>query len=310
MSSSSLPSLTHTGSMHILHDNYKSEPNFISLPSYETSCKMEALGHDSQNTDFQSDKMSDQFISQTGRSSLEGLTLSTSGYSAQSTPAFDTQATMFDFTRRRESNQSIQSSSCFSDMESRTPGFDFSRQPESGNVSDISKSFQFPIISSSSGGLTQVSAANMPLSKLLSSNTIGVDHRAQLLPEQTLTSPSPITRIENPSIGGSFTSSRDGVHRIGPALASDPEPLSPVSESEEGMDEECSISTIINRHGVMGRDEEEDLLQHDLSEGLVCLLSPDGSITSPLDKPKRTHVKSTSQVRLNVIILCALYTCM
>ena len=294
--SSSLPTLPHADSIAVLHSNYNSAPDFSHIrspPNYDfsaafqkTTPPMATLTHESRSSsmsDFASEQVTDPAtpfsIPQDRRNS--GFDLHGLPTPAQSTPtaggmSFDLPCGVFDFNNHRRS--SIQSSQSSSDAENRTPMFDMGRRgsAQSGGISDVAKSFQFPNPTLSSCDTQQpeanvASSSSAPLSKLLSSSLASTKptDNMPLLSEHSLCSPTLIKKVENPITGFSNQpySSKEAFHSH---IVSEVEFLSPlVEDSESKLDTiedqgEFSISRVINpRLSDEGREEGIDMIGDD-----------------------------------------------
>ena len=202
---------------------------------------------------------------------------------------FDLQGGMFDFNNhRRGSAQSTQSSSCHSDAENRTPGFDDGRRgsAHSGNILDVAKLFQFPNPTSSScesqhSETNLGSSSSAPLSKLLSSSSVSAKptEHMPLLSEHSISSPTLIAKVENPTANQSY-SSTEPFHSS--HIVSEVEFLSPlVEQNESGMhvvdtmpdQGEFAISRVINPHlSDEGSEEGIDVIGDSESEEALPLL--------------------------------------
>lgn len=309
LSSASLPVLPHADSIPILHSNYNSAPDFSlirSPPDYDistavqkTTPPMATLTHESRSSsmsDFAAEQVADPTTPFSERRS-SGFDLHGLPTPAQSTPGacgvnFDLQVSMFDFnSHRRGSAQSTQSSSCHSDAENRTPGLDVGRRgsAHSSNILDVAKSFQFPNPTSSSCD-SQLSETHLgsvsssaPLSKLLSSSSVHTkpaDHMP-FLSEHSISSPTFITKVENPSavLPNQSCSSKEPFHSS--HIVSEVEFLTPlVEQSESGMhvdamqdQGEFPISRVINpRLSDEGSEEGIDVIGDSESEEALPLL--------------------------------------
>lgn len=307
---SSLPTLHHAESLTLLQTNYSSAPDFTELhcspPSYEASTTLRRIIHPTLGALSQEASLGD-FL---GNQQLENPPANfvpqnrrDSGFSTHSlpTPVFNTQSTpsgfenQFDFSRRRESAQS----SIYSDLDNRTPGIDYGQRDglPSTTISEVSKSFHFP------GSPTRDTTGIVPsslsqddsLSRLLAPNR----GQSAIILDQTLSSPTPITKVENLSVGsggGGFCDQPFGgasgsavkesmkpVH-----IAPEAEILSPLDEKEEtDMDVihelgEFAISREVNQHVAGEREEGDDEEGREGAQSLP-LLQGDGCLVSPSD---------------------------
>lgn len=282
--STSMPVLPHAESIPVLHSNYYSAPDFSQLrspPSYDsltatsskTSPPLGILSHENRSgslTDFSSEHLGDQvadYMPQDHRNSaFESHTLPPTTFSTQSTPNtmnyVEGQTPNFDFTDRRGSNQS--STANYSDLENRTPVFDFRR----GNVpsSNIPDSFQFPSPPPNSTISSQQPVLPMSaVGELLSSTSVGTvqSNHTTLISDHVNSSPTPITRIENPSLritvgySDQTRRSKDLLQPVG--VTPEAEVLSPIKEHLDTIQEleELAISRVVNQH--VSKEEDGDL---------------------------------------------------
>ena len=334
ISTSSLPILHHTESLTLLHTNYSSAPQLhSSLLNFEVPTSVDRQLHSQLNTLSHESQDLDEFLSthqvenppanfalQDRRGSgFSTHSLPTPVYNAQTTPSsFETQ---FDYSVRRESGQS---SSIYSDLENRTPGMDgmdYSHRDSisSTTIPEPSKSFQFPSPpgSNTASILSSSLSQDDSLSRLLAPE----GGQGALILNQNISSPTPITRIENLSVGrdmgfcdhpfGGGGGEQQLVH-----IAPEAELLSPVDEREErGLDGlgEFSISKEVNQH-VAGEEKEEEE-ERDEEEGLPMededrRLSSSDCMAMPGKKEKKTKAKTTSQPQVSSRIVCTQSTVM
>ena len=238
----SLPSLPHASSIHILHNNYESAPNFSRLSplsNYETASLSKGKvsgatahgGHDVTNPavgDFEVDSVQQQQQQQQSSDTMKLLQShqSTSGFDAQmqhyradpSTPILghNYKEPPSVLSQRRDSDQST----TYSDLDTPTPRFDRTRL-DSGHATMLAESntsFLFPTPSSTAATDSSNPTLNHPpkvspgpkfkLGVLLS------NHPPELVPSKKITaplvsaqpstvvSPALIMQIENRSVGG------------------------------------------------------------------------------------------------------------
>ena len=321
ISTSSLPILHHTESLTLLHANYNSAPQLNSsrlnfeVPTSvdrQLHAQLNTLSHDSQELDdflntHQVENPPANFALQDRRGSgFSTHSLSTPGYNAQATPSgFETQ---FDYSVRRESGQS----SIYSDLENRTPGMDYSHRDSisSTTIPEPSKSFQFP--SPPGSNTTGIMSSSLNQDDSLSRLLAPEGAQGALILDQNISSPTPITRIENLSVGrsvgfcdqpfGGGSGEQQLVH-----IAPEAELLSPVDEREErGLDGlgEFPISKEVNQHvageekGEEERDEEEDFPMDDESRQLSS--SDHMAMTGKKEKKSKPNTASQAQVSAEI----------
>jgi len=190
-------------------------------------------------------------------------------------------------------------SSIYSDLDNRTPGIDYGQRDglPSTTISEVSKSFHFP------GSPTRDTTGIVPsslsqddsLSRLLAPNR----GQSAIILDQTLSSPTPITKVENLSVGssgGGFcdqpfggASGSAGKESMKPVhIAPEAEILSPLDENEEtDMDVihelgEFAISREVNQHVAGEREGGDDEEGQEGAQSLP-LLQGDGCLLSPSD---------------------------
>ena len=305
IATSSLPTLHPAESLTLLQTNYSSAPDFSQLhpPSYEASTSLGRIVHPNLGALSQEASLGDflgnhqlesppsNFAPQNRRDSgFSSHSLPTPVFTAQNTPSgFEHQ---FDFSVRRESAQS----SIYSDLDNRTPGIEYGQRDSlpSTTISEVSKSFHFPgsPTSDTTGIVPSSLSQDDSLSRLLTPN----GGQSTIILERSLSSPTPITKVENLSVGSGRGGFRDqpfgggggnaGKESMKPVhIVPEAEILSPVDEKEETDVDmihelgEFAISREVNQHVAGEREDEED----EEGQESLPLLQGDSDLMSPSD---------------------------